>query len=228
MIGNKVCFFESLESTNTFMKEHLNEYKNGDLVCAKRQINGRGRRKNRWVSLEGNLFISFLMRNQEHSLFDLIKLVSLSVCDALNTRGIKSMIKYPNDILVNGKKICGILIERSIGENDDFVVGVGLNVLMDDFEDINKEATSIKLVSGLQLDYRDALSDFINSFNENLLKETEDLYKEYLKRSIVLGKTILHDETRCLVKNIEKDGTMVLNCEGNERLVQLSETILEE
>jgi len=100
MIGNKVCFFQTLESTNTFMKEHISDFKHGDMVCAKIQTAGRGRRSRSWVSTEGNLHTSFVLEqvDRTYTNFEVVMKSSVAIVKLLTTLGIPAKIKYPNDI----------------------------------------------------------------------------------------------------------------------------------
>ena len=230
MIGQKVCFFERLGSTNTFMKEHLKDYRDGDMVCAKRQTIGRGRRSNVWVSNPGDLHVSFIMDNKGdlYHFFEVILLVTNTLVKLLNKYNIDASIKYPNDIVVGKKKIGGILIERILGERDAFVVGVGLNVITTEFGQLSSIATSIKLEAGIDVDYRDVLFELINTFNTILTQKSCTLYEDYLAKSIVLNKEIIIEDTAYFVKDINLDGKLVLVHNGVETLKSMSDITLKE
>lgn len=230
MIGNKVCFFETLNSTNTYMKEHLEDFRDGDIICARKQTSGRGRREKNWISFDGNLHFSFLVKNEDNKdlAFDLIMMVSNVMCKVLKKYGIKAHIKYPNDIIVKSRKIAGILIERMVGEEDCYVVGVGLNVSTEDFDSLSHIATSIYLESNNQLDYRDVLWQFIKIYNETINCKHCNLYEEYHNNSIVLGRNISISGESFLVKDINLFGELILMREGKEYIRQLSEVTLKE
>ncbi len=94
MIGNKVCFFKSVDSTNSFMKEQLSNYTDGDMICANVQTKGRGRRDNKWISRKGDLHFSFLINNKEKIYsFSVIRMVSNAVCNVLVNYGVNAKIK---------------------------------------------------------------------------------------------------------------------------------------
>ncbi len=115
------------------------------VVMARRQLYGRGRRGHRWVSEGGGLYVSFGWRGMESHRAMLLNLIApVSITRLLSRFGIEGRIKLPNDILVKGKKISGILIEK---RGDMTVLGIGLNVNQDKFPD-DVHATSMKLVSG--------------------------------------------------------------------------------
>lgn len=212
MVGNKVCFFQSLESTNSYMKKHLQSFRDGDIICAKVQTAGKGRRSNIWMSNNGDLHISLFFDNTEKkdSIFDVILMVTNSLVKTLNKYDIDAKIKYPNDIVVGYKKIAGILVERIIGEKDSFIIGIGLNVVTEDFSRIDKKGTSILLETDKRYDYRDVLQEFINAINEMNECKSCDLYNMYLDSSVVIGRNIVVDNKTCLVKTINLEGKVVL------------------
>lgn len=230
MIGNKVCFFQALESTNDYMKKNISEFKDGDIICAKTQTNGRGRRSNSWLSLEGNLHFSYLLMNEKKTdiSFEVIMLISSVLCNVLKKYGIKASIKYPNDIIVGKKKIGGILIERVMNESDYYVVGVGLNITTSDFVDLSDIATSIFLETEQDVDYRDVLWNIIKEYNFLIDCKHCNLYEMYKKRSIILGKSIMTEGDEYLVKGINLIGELVLIKEGIEYIKQLNEFTFKE
>ncbi len=229
MIGNKVCFFKSLDSTNSFMKEHLSNYSDGDMICANVQTKGRGRRNNNWISRKGDLHFSFIINNKEKIYsFNVIRMVSNAVCNVLLNYGVDANIKYPNDIVVGNKKITGILIERVIKDDDYFVVGIGINVITKDFDDLNFKATSILLETGDTYDYRDVLMSFINEYNKLLECSDIDLHKNFLKRSVVLGKTIIIENKEYEVTDINYQGLLMLERNGEKTVKQMNEVTLKD
>lgn len=209
MIGSKVCFFQTIDSTNTHMKDHIQEFKHGDMVCARIQTDGRGRRERKWVSKDGNLHTSFLVDTDTHDYdsFEVVMRTSLAVVQMLKNYDIQSMIKYPNDIIVNRHKIAGILIEKV---KDRFIVGLGVNVSFGDKDMYAFHPSSILLETGRFVDYRDVLSSFIDSFNALSTynrSEITELYKGY---SFVIDKKILIDKKELLVIDINTKGELVV------------------
>ena len=203
MIGNKICFFKSLESTNSYMKEHLHTFKDGDIILAEVQTAGKGRRSNIWLSNKGDLHMSLYLDNTEEkdSLFDMILIITNTLLEVVKKYNIDAKIKYPNDIVVGRKKIAGILIERIISEKDSFIIGIGLNVVTEDFSRIHKQGTSLYLETKQHFDYRDILQDFINKYNE--LKECKscDLYNTYLENNVVIDQMVVYENESLLCKN---------------------------
>lgn len=210
MIGSRVCFFQQLESTNDYLKDHAKEYRHGDIIVARIQTAGRGRRDRTWVSTDGNLHLSLLLDQSEWLTdpFELVMRTSLAVQEALQRFGIKAGIKYPNDLVVGHDKIAGILIETSPGIT---IVGVGINVIFDNQFAYDFHPTSIYLQTGRNVDYRDVLQAFIEMFQARLSQPRARILTAYRKRSIVLGQSIRIDEEDHVVHAIEDNGSLRLD-----------------
>ncbi|MDT8336407.1 MAG: biotin--[acetyl-CoA-carboxylase] ligase, partial [Candidatus Izemoplasmatales bacterium] len=136
MIGNKIISFDIIDSTNDYIKKHLESLSHGAIVTASQQSKGRGRLNNTWQSPLGNLYFSFILKQntKQEDLFSLQIKVSLALIKLLEVYNVTSKIKYPNDVLVNNKKIAGILIETSGYTNiESIIIGIGLNLNQIDF-----------------------------------------------------------------------------------------------
>lgn len=141
-----IIWLESVDSTNEEAKRHISDIDNLSVLSALEQTAGRGQRGNSWTSAPGeNLMFSIVLKYScdpiapGHGLlkplhardqFVLNEIASLSVVDFLSRHGISAMIKWPNDIYVDEKKICGILIENSFrGKSiSSSIIGIGLNI----------------------------------------------------------------------------------------------------
>ena len=142
----KFLKFNEIDSTNNYMKENISSFENYDIVSAKVQTAGRGRRGNSWLSPEGMALFSFLLRPERSlSMVEATKLPFIAGISTLNAlKKIKDgaySFKWTNDVFFNSKKLCGILIERV---KDDFVVGIGINVANKIPEDIKNIAISME------------------------------------------------------------------------------------
>jgi BirA family biotin operon repressor/biotin-[acetyl-CoA-carboxylase] ligase len=229
MIGNKVIKFNTIDSTNTFIKNNFNQLSHGDIVRALEQTKGRGRHGNSWISQAGNLYFSVLLK-EEYSRYDLFQVImktSITIITLLESYNIQSKIKYPNDILVNNKKISGILLE-SVGYNDlDFVVvGVGININQTEFPEITNPVTSLSLNTGKKYDVDLVLQKFIDIYNS--LSEQDFIYKKYLRFSGVIGKEIKFKDREYRITNIDKRGNIVLENELTTKVVSFDEISLNE
>ncbi|MEP4079398.1 biotin--[acetyl-CoA-carboxylase] ligase [Haloferula sp.] len=139
--GWRLVALDEAESTNDEIRLRVDEQE-GLVVLAERQTAGRGRRGAAWFSESGKcLTFSVLLRPSEPKpLWPRLSLAAgLAVAEALNRIGLEAEIKWPNDVLVRGKKICGILVESA---GDRAIVGIGLNVNTKEFPG-ELEATSV-------------------------------------------------------------------------------------
>lgn len=184
-VGKELIYLDSVDSTNNKIKE-LAElgYENGTLVVADKQTAGRGRRGRVWESPEGtSIYMSLLLRpeiNPNHASM-LTLVAALAVSEAVTElTGEQVKIKWPNDIVMNGKKICGILTEMSVQPDGGFyiIIGIGINVLADNFpEEISQIATSIFLQTGEEINRADLVEcvwERFEAYYEAFL-EKEDL-----------------------------------------------------
>lgn len=152
-----VLIYRSLPSTNSEVRKP--GYRHGDAVIAKEQTAGRGQRGNRWSSKAGeNLTFSLVWEPtflEAKRQFLLSEAVALALTDTLAEYGIRSKIKWTNDIYVGRKKICGILIEHDLGTDGHLartIVGIGLNINQKEFEEWVPNPTSMALLEGKNYD----------------------------------------------------------------------------
>lgn len=162
-IGKNSLFLHEVESTNTYAMNLLRNVNpiEGTIVYTDNQTHGKGQRGALWTSKIGqNITVSVVLKPQFLSLdktFYLSKISALAVYDVLTDILTNSQydikIKWPNDILVNSRKIAGILIENNFNTHSIqySVIGVGLNVNQDEFSDFERAATSLKVL--LQKDF---------------------------------------------------------------------------
>lgn len=152
-----VLIYRSLPSTNSEVRKP--GYRHGDAVIAKEQTAGRGQRGNRWSSKAGeNLTFSLVWEPtflEAKRQFLLSEAVALALTDTLAEYGIRSKIKWTNDIYVGRKKICGILIEHDLGTDGHLartIVGIGLNINQKEFEEWVPNPTSMALLEDKSYD----------------------------------------------------------------------------
>ena len=123
--------FAELGSTNTHCKDHLADLPDGAAVLALRQTAGRGRRGKSWAdTADSGMALSFVLKGIELRQVAALPLcVGLAVSEALEeAAGCRAEIKWPNDLVVGGKKVCGILCEGVVGEETAAVCGIGVNL----------------------------------------------------------------------------------------------------
>lgn len=171
-IGQKIIHLEGVDSTNNYAAILISEGKgdHGTVILADNQTQGRGQRGAKWHSKAGaNLLLTIIIDADNLSALDqfvISELTALSLVSFLRKIGISSVCKWPNDILVDNRKIAGVLIENQLqGSNvAKSIIGIGLNVNQLDFEGFN--ATSIQFEKKEFTPIIEVLMSLINSFNE--------------------------------------------------------------
>lgn len=191
-IGEEIFYFPVIDSTNTKAKQLAEEgYPAGTLVVAEQQDAGRGRRGRNWESPRGSgIFMTLMLkpdiRPDNASMLTLV--AALAVAAAIRKcTGRPAGIKWPNDIVMNGKKVCGILTEMSaqIDYVNHVVVGIGINVHNESFpEELSDMATSLYLETGEHQNRAKLIEEVWEQFERyyEIFLQTEDLsglVKEY-------------------------------------------------
>lgn len=229
-IAQDILFFEEIDSTNTYAKQ-LGEKgaKAGTLVIAECQNAGKGRRGRTWVSPKGkDVYMTILLRPQippEHA-SSITLVAALSVAKAIReVTGLESGIKWPNDIVIHGKKVCGILTEMS-SEPDCIhyvVVGIGINVNMDQFdEEIKEMASSLYLEGGKTVVRAALVASVLNHFEKDYQVFCKDqsllgLKAEYDSLLINHGKDVkiigIQEEYAGVAQGIDETGRLLVQME---------------
>ena len=167
--GCSIIWLESADSTNDELRRRLDRSGHLSVIAAGMQSAGRGQGDHVWHSAPGlNLTFSILMRHSILKASDALAVTSvmtLGICDYLQARGIVPWIKWPNDIWVGERKICGILVENSIraGMMDFSIVGVGLNLNQTDWPSELPNPVSLKNLTGQEYDTREELEHLSDS-----------------------------------------------------------------
>ena len=185
-VGCEILYFDSIDSTNTKAQELAEKgYPSGTLVVADKQVAGKGRRGRNWESPSGcGIFMTLMLKpdiNPNNA--SMLTLVSaLAVARALaDITGKDAKIKWPNDIVIDGRKVCGILTEMSAQFDyiNNIVIGIGINVNNSSFpEEISATSSSLRLLSGGKKYRRAEIIEKIMEYFEkyySIFLETEDL-----------------------------------------------------
>lgn len=183
--GQELFCFDEIDSTNTKAKELAEQgYPSGTLVVADRQIAGRGRRGRSWDSPAGiGIFMTLLLKPDinPNNASMLTLVTALATAQTISdVTGAEAKIKWPNDIVINGKKVCGILTEMSAQFDyiNHIVIGIGINVHNESFpEEIRETASSLLLESGKRIHRADLIARFLERFEAGyaIFLQTEDL-----------------------------------------------------
>lgn len=201
--GQEIYYYDVTDSTNIRAKELAEEgHPGGTLVVADRQEAGRGRRGRSWDSPSGTgIFMTLLLKpemNPNHaSMLTLVAAMAVAraISKCANT---EALIKWPNDIVIGGKKICGILTEMSAQFDfiNHIVIGIGINVHNEHFpEEIAETAGSILLQTGKRIRRAELIEQILEQFEHYyaIFMETEDLsglVKEYDSILVNMNKSV--------------------------------------
>lgn len=195
-------YFREIDSTNNYAKQLAAEgYAEGTLVVAEQQSAGRGRRGRQWHSEPGQgIFMSLILRPKlpVKELSRITMFIAVAIVETLNGVDIKSGIKWPNDVLVNGRKIAGILTE-AVTDMDGIeyiVTGIGLNVntLIEDFpEEFRSIATSVREEAGCVFPRVELLQALLLHLEKHYQKLIAGGFNEILEKVRNLSLVIGHD-----------------------------------
>jgi len=198
VVGQRVLYFPSLNSTMEMARREAREgAAEGTAVIAGEQTTGRGRVKRAWLSPGGSVSVSVVLYPGIAQLPYLIMLASVAVARSIEeVAGLQTQLKWPNDVLIRGRKVCGILIENELkGSSVAWaVIGIGINVNMKmaDFPEIAGTATSLSDELGQELPRVEIIRRLLVEL-ERLYLELGDgarLYREWRERLITLGRKV--------------------------------------
>ncbi len=240
-IGREVLYYPSLSSTmDTAREAALKGLQEGTVVIAGEQTGGRGRLKRTWLAPEGNIALSIILHPETKTLPYLIMIASLAVAQSIESvAGVKAGIKWPNDVLIGGKKAGGILIENEVrGNRAAFsIVGIGININLrtTDYAEIANTATSLKKESGkddLRLKIiRSLLEEFEKLYL--LLPDGKPIYEAWRDKLVTLGKKVKAQSGNEVIEGtaeaVDKGGALMIRGEdGNLKRVVAGDVTLRE
>ena len=206
-------YLEEIDSTNLYAKAKLDDLADGTVIYAKRQTDGHGRLQRSWVDLgEGNLFLSFVLKPSTSfaGIFsNLTQYLSVVLCHILEEYEVTPQIKWPNDVLIDNKKIAGILAETVMQGNNfrGLVLGIGVNLNADlcSLSVIDKSASALNLETGKNIDINDFVNKLTCKFFENYDKFLNEGF-ECIKRDYLNYANFLDTEICIQVFNEKKTG----------------------
>jgi BirA family biotin operon repressor/biotin-[acetyl-CoA-carboxylase] ligase len=240
-IGKKLYHLETVGSTNSFIKNiDSNDKQEGIVVVADVQSEGRGRKYRKWTSPKGGLWFSILLFPKIHPkqgmLITMIGSIAVSQ-GIIELTNLNPEIKWPNDILLNKRKVCGILteIETHKEKMNYVIVGIGINVNNILEKEFEKSATTLKNVFGNQVSREDLLTSILNSFDKNyekLYSQNYDYIRNlWLSYSNIIGKKIKVEDGKNayngVVSDINEYGHLILETsDGHVKVISGDVTYL--
>lgn len=236
--------FKKLDSTNKYAKLNIDSLDDKTVISTDIQTAGYGRFERVWVDLGAeNIYMTFVLKPSEQInevYANLTQYLSVCLCKQLETINICPQIKWPNDVLINGKKVCGILAESVIraGKLKGIVLGIGinLNASFDSVNKIDRPATSLNLELGHAIDKQEFMQNLINIFFKNydefLEKGFEYIRAYYENHSLFtihcsLLKVAVFDKVKEGIFNgFDDNGNLLLtNSEGETEHINMGEII---
>jgi len=224
-------YFKTISSTNDKAKSLANN-QNNLVVVAEKQSKGRGRFERKWSSGSGGLFMTILLKEKD---LDNVKyltfIAAVSVAKTIKKISkLNGKVKWPNDVLINDKKICGILTETISGKENFALVGIGLNINQKNFnQNISNIATSLKIETNRNYNIKKITNEITNEviqefnslhqyYNNKKYNKIINIWKKY---SYTLGKKIkaktLSGEYIGKAVDIDKDCNLILKLKSGKR-----------
>ena len=224
----KIVRFESIDSTSNYAKD-LRENGEDVVVWAEMQTGGRGTKGRSFSSGKGGVYLSALRFYENFpasQAFQIMQNAAAAVCETLVSFGITPQIKWPNDIYVNGKKICGILIENTFsGANvSSSVVGIGINVYNALEEELAEIATTMLQETGKRFS--------VEKVGETLMEKLfeKDIYKRYVSYVGWLGQEVSllvgENVVRAKLISVDEQGNLHAETDGEVRRYAAAEISL--
>lgn len=231
-IGKNVISLETVDSTNDYAKQLLSTQKptDGTLIIAKAQTKGRGQLGNQWQTESGKnltvsliLYPNFLSPDKQFYLNMAVALGIREFCESICTAHVQ--IKWPNDILINGKKVCGVLIENALQGNriQHSVIGIGININQSKFDSTLPNATSMLLENKNQTLAIEPLATQLSAYLEKYYLQLRLLHFNFLEKAYTTslwrynqtsefkkGETIFKGE----ITGVTKEGKLEIDVKG--------------
>lgn len=236
MFRENIIKLSEVDSTNNYALS-LREspfFKQGLIITAGYQTKGMGQKGDIWESdRDKNLLLSLVIEPNIllSKKFDISKFVSISICEYLNSLGIVSKIKWPNDIMIANDKVAGVLIHHIISANkiSYSVIGIGLNVNQVIFNEYSPKAISLKNKLGVDFNLEKTRVDLLHFLKGNLLilKNKKDVEEKYLSYLFMREKVVLFAQKNKrfygIIKGVTSDGLLIVEIDKIRRIFDLKE-----
>lgn len=221
-VGRNLLYYPGVISTMSLARrEAQNGAAEGTVVVAGEQTGGIGRLERIWHSPPGNVALSLVLRPKLEELATMVMLASLAAADAISSvTGLEADIKWPNDLLLGGKKVCGILMTSEVraGLVDHVVIGIGLNVNMKmaDFPDIRDIATSLAGELGRETGLPEMLRALLEKLEYYYLRlpDRDAIFQRWQGKLVTLGKRVTATwgtaSYQGVVETVSPDGSLTL------------------
>ena len=246
-IGRRIYYFDEIDSTQNYaLQISNNTNENGAIIIAEKQTHGKGRLNRKWYSPEGGIWLSVII-HPEFQISDatIIPLAaSLALCESIKkVHKIKTDVKWPNDITIDGKKVAGMLIDTSIQGNkvENLVLGIGINFAVN-IQQIEKrlknspnfygvtslfpeknKPSKIELLVQFLLELEKVINSLIKGKNAQIIRD-------WSKHTNMFGKTISvntgNGKISGIAKKIDSDGALIIKTGTKNRRIFVGDVTL--
>ncbi len=225
IIGKEIKYFKETESTNTIAREIAGKAAEGTIIIAESQTGGRGRMGRKWLSPEGGIWLSIILKPEMQPVYAprITLLAGVAVAKTIRNVGLEAKIKWPNDVLIRGKKVCGILteIEAEIDMIDYCVVGIGIdaNVDTESFpEEFRESSTSLKKELGHEINRVEFVQRLLEEFEARYMKLQKEgflpILEEWRSMSATIGEWVkITTQNRIIygeATGVDNDGALIV------------------
>jgi BirA family biotin operon repressor/biotin-[acetyl-CoA-carboxylase] ligase len=227
IVGQKVLYYSSISSTMDIARqEAASGAPEGTVIVAGEQTAGRGRLRRTWMTPTGNVALSVVLYPRLSELPSLVMMAALAVARTVEmVADLKASVKWPNDVMIAGRKVCGILIEADArpsqeGRATHAIIGIGINVALDpaDFPEIEPIATSLYSETGRHISRLAVIRGLLKELDRLYLslQSGASLFEEWRDHLVTLGQmvtvTSIDATFEAFAESVEPDGTLLVRC----------------
>jgi len=226
-IKYQINYIKSIASTNQYAWDLIKKnIKSPVIVITKNQTNGKGQRENKWFSTANKSLTFSIIINENEKYDELLSLkTAIAIIDGIKKNtNIECKLKWPNDIMLNEKKIGGILIEKKKGK---IVIGIGINV-NENSEDINpiikNQSTSLKIISNLSIQLEILLANILNEFESSYYEiNYKNIIQKWEKNCCHINKKIKFHKNHKMINGkfsgLTNNGNAIINIDGEKQII---------
>jgi BirA family biotin operon repressor/biotin-[acetyl-CoA-carboxylase] ligase len=229
IIGRAIKYFKEVESTNKTAESIAEEAEEGTVVIAEVQTQGRGRMGRKWVSPKGGIWISIILkpRMPPAQAYRLTIIAGLSAAKTLRRYGIDARVKWPNDVIIKERKVCGVLteMEAEVDQLKYAIVGIGIDVNIDVKlfpEEIRDTSTSLQAELGHSVDRVQLLQRLLENLEFEYLRLQHNKFPQILNewRGLLatVGKYVqINTPTKTIygeAVGVDSEGALIVECRG--------------
>ncbi|MCM1439413.1 MAG: biotin--[acetyl-CoA-carboxylase] ligase [Roseburia sp.] len=221
----EIIELDEIDSTNEYCKKIL-DFDDEVIVIAARQTKGKGTNGRSFVSDEGGLYVSVMKRYENFNFsntFSIMINACVAVCKTMESYGVTPSVKWANDVLVGGRKICGTLIENRLGADNicTSIVGIGLNVNNVLPEELKETATTMKEQCGKKINLQSVRSRLLKRLKKQYTVEDYKSYVNWFGQEVYLDRQ--GERISAVALDVDADGCLVCDIQGEIKKISSAE-----